>query len=69
MNTKIEHSFNNFNFIQEYDNEAEKLVAQLNFTPEDDDVDIGLKLALVDMYSKQSKFMLHFTCTFCFITK
>ncbi len=53
MNTKIEHSFNNFNFIQEHDNDAEKLVVQLNFTPEDDDVDIGLKLALVDMYSSR----------------
>lgn len=37
--------------FQEYDNEAEKLVSQLNFTPEDDELEIGLKLALVDLYS------------------
>ncbi|OXA38960.1 transcriptional adapter 2B isoform X1 [Folsomia candida] len=38
-------------YEKEYDNEAEKLVSQLNFTPEDDELEIGLKLALVDLYS------------------
>jgi hypothetical protein len=40
-------------YEKEYDNEAEKLVSQLTFNPEDDDAEIGLKLSLVDMYSRR----------------
>ncbi|KAL1122944.1 hypothetical protein AAG570_003269 [Ranatra chinensis] len=37
-------------FEREYDNEAESLVTSLNISGEDDELDIALKLAQVDMY-------------------
>ncbi|CAL8126354.1 unnamed protein product [Orchesella dallaii] len=44
---------NRDDYEKEYDNEAEKLVSQLSFTAEDEEVEIGLKLALVDMYARR----------------
>ncbi|XP_067143439.1 transcriptional adapter 2-beta-like isoform X4 [Centruroides vittatus] len=40
-------------FEREYDNEAESLVCNLEISNEDEDVDIALKLAQVDMYTRR----------------
>ncbi|XP_071478508.1 transcriptional adapter 2-beta-like isoform X1 [Diadema antillarum] len=42
-------------FEREFDNDAETLISNLSITQEDDDLDISLKLAHVDMYSKRLK--------------
>ncbi|CAG7829608.1 unnamed protein product [Allacma fusca] len=44
---------NRDDYEKEFDNDAEKLVSQLVFSTEDEDIDIALKLALVDMYSRR----------------
>ncbi|XP_063958027.1 transcriptional adapter 2-beta-like [Lytechinus pictus] len=42
-------------FEREFDNDAETLISNLAITSEDDELDISLKLAHVDMYSKRLK--------------
>lgn len=40
-------------YEREYDNEAESLISQLSVAPEEEELEVALKLAQVDMYSRR----------------
>ena len=40
-------------FLQEYDNEAESVVSHLSMNHDDEDIDLALKLAQVDIFTRR----------------